>query len=157
MSLCKPETKTHDYRNLWRNKQFRTVNEKNRKKSEHPWPKCKCCYHVVYFNFLNCHRREDYFIWESGCKLFIGCIWTQKSDWWRRSTGFLFLDSLSAIKLSQTYRMYAQFALVEHSGTVKKVLIFVKKSATLSQVQTFLSAESGKQFHVAPCSSSQNS
>ena len=26
-----------------------------------------------------------------------------------------FLNSLSAIKLSQTYRMYAQFALVEHS------------------------------------------
>ena len=30
--------------------------------------------------------------------------------------------------------MYEQFALVEHSGAVKKVLIFVKKSATLSQV-----------------------
>ena len=53
--------------------------------------------------------------------------------------------------------MYKQIALVEHSGAVKKVLIFVKKSATLSQAQIFLSAESGKQFHVAPCSSLQNS
>ena len=104
--------------------------------------------HVVFFNCLNCHRREEDIVWESGCKLFIGCMWTQKSDWWRRSTGFLFLDS-------QTYRMYAQFALVEHYG--KKVLLFVKKSATLSQAQIFLSADNGKQFHVAPCSSSQNS
>ena len=81
---------------------------------------------MLYFNFLNCHRREEDIVWESGYKLFIDCIWTQKSDWRSCSVGFLFLDSLSAIKLSQTYRMCAQFALVEHSG--KKVLIFVKNS-----------------------------
>jgi len=48
--------------------------------------------------------------------------------------------------------MYAQFALVEHSG--KTGSDFCPKLSTLSQGQIFLSAESGKQFHVAPCSSS---
>ena len=89
----------------------------------------------MYFNCLNCHRREEDIVWESGCKLFIGCIWTQKSDWWRRSTGFLFLDSLSAIKLSRTYRMYAQFALVEHSG--KKGSDFCQKVSHLESSANF--------------------
>ena len=51
--------------------------------------------------------------------------------------------------------MYAQFVSVEHSG--KKGSDFCQKVSTLSQGQIFLSAESGKQFHVAPWSSSQNS
>ena len=89
----------------------------------------------MYLNFLNCNRREEDIVWESGCKLFIDCIWTQKSDWRRRSTGFLFLDSLSAIKLSQTYRMYAQFALVEHSG--KKGSDFCQKVSHLESSANF--------------------
>ena len=39
-----------------------------------------------------------------------------KSDWWRRSTGFLFLDCLSAIELNLPD--VCQFALVEHSGKI---------------------------------------
>ena len=50
-------------------------------------------------------------------------------------SGFLFLDSLAAIKLSRTYRMYAQFALVEHSG--KKGSDFCQKLSHLESSANF--------------------
>jgi len=51
-------------------------------------------------------------------------------------SGFLFPDSLSAIKLSRTYQMYAQFAfIVEHSG--KKGSDFCQKVSHLESSANF--------------------